>query len=116
MAELLDGYRRKATFDVVAFQTLIDGEEVVEFRDQIWDTFAKDPLFASPTEEPSTDEEHHLSFQRLRRLVEYAFTDRESPTKQLGFLHAVYAYSLSLPMLYGLNRAVSLMMWVELVS
>ncbi len=104
----LNSYRRKATFDVAALRDLVDGEEVVKFRNQVWDTMAKDPLFATPVpEELSIEQQRQLTVKRVYRLFEYDFPSKESHLKRLGFLQALQAFDFGLAMLHGLHEGVS---------
>ena len=107
-ANSLESYRRKATFDVAALEILIDGEEVVEVRNQVWDTLATDPLFVPPNDELNMEQQQELNVRRMRRLVEYDFPASDSPMKQLGCLEAVQAFfDGSLLLLFGMNKGVS---------
>ena len=107
MAGTLEAYRKKATFDVHELRILLDTEEAVELKYQIWDTLAKEPLFASPGQELLVDQLQELNFKRVKRLAEYDFPSLDSPAKQVAFLTALYAYDLGLPTLAGLNKGVS---------
>lgn len=86
------------------------GEEVVQFMHRIWDTFAKDPLFANPHQELTLDQKRHLNFARLKRLHEYNFlTDDElvaCPMKALALQNALLSYDGSLLPAYSLNAEV----------
>ena len=106
MAGTLEGYRRKATFDVHELRNLLDDEETVELKYQIWDTLAKDPLFASPERELLIEQLQELNFKRMKRLIEYDFPSLDSPAKQIGFLAALIAYDPGLPTMMGLSRGV----------
>ena len=74
----LQEWRDRATFDVAALRNLLYTEEVVEFKNQVWDTLAKDPLFSSPNGELTLNETRELSFKRLKRFIEYQFLSDES--------------------------------------
>lgn len=106
MAGTFEAYRKKATFDVHELRILLDNEEAVELKYQIWDTLAKDPLFASPGQELLVDQLQELNLKRLKRLTEYDFPPLDSPAKQVAFFAALYAYDIGLPTLAGLNRWV----------
>jgi acyl-CoA oxidase len=69
----LQKWRLKSTFDVPALCNHLYTEEVVEFKKQVWDTLAKDPLFSEPDGELSLVQKRELALKRLRRLVEYEF-------------------------------------------
>ena len=106
----LDVYRRKASFSVEDFRNLLDGEELVEFREHIWATMARDPLFASPPEELSLDQKRQLTFARMKRLFEYDFLPEdeflESPMKFMMFCFAMWAIDGSLLPMYLVNNQV----------
>ena len=106
MAGTLEGYRKKATFDVHKLRNLLDDEEAVELKYQIWDTLAKDPLFASPEKELLIEQLQELNFKRMKHLIEYDFPSLDSPAKQIGFLAALIAYDPGLPTMMGLSRGV----------
>ena len=96
----------KATFDVKTLETLIDGEEVVEVRNQIWDTFAKDPLFAFPTEELDIEQQRGLTIQQTKRIHEYAFP-MTTPARRLAVTHALGPRKFGFSLLHGTTDGVS---------
>ena len=102
----LDGYRKKAQFDSQALRILLDGEEAVEFRHQILDTLARDPLFAAPKRELTVGEQQELNFLRAKRLKEYDFPISVSAAKVQAYLCALTAIDPNLPLLSGLNDGV----------
>ena len=104
----LEDYRKKAQFDTQALRILLDGEETIEFKHQVWDTLAKDPLFAAPKREQTVGEQQELNFLRVKRLIEYDFLKTVSPAKLQGYLFALTVIDSSLPLLSGLNDGVSL--------
>ena len=44
----LDHYRHKASFDWKKLELSWDGEDLVEFKNRVWSTLEKDPLFRQP--------------------------------------------------------------------
>lgn len=97
----LEKYRSKATFDWKQMKMLLEGEDVIRFKNRMWSAFREDPLFArTPWEEPSRDEERKRTFQRLRRLVENKFVNEEdyliNPYLVPAFVQAVGQYDWSL--------------------
>lgn len=85
MANSLDVWRKKASFEVRALQDLLYTEEIVDFKNQVWDTLAKDPLFSIPRKELALNEKRELSFKRTKRLMEYRFLSNSmSPAKRLA--------------------------------
>lgn len=100
----LQEYRRRGTFDVSALRVLLDGEEAVALKYQVWDTFAKDPLFAPPSHELTRDQLEELTFKRMKRMTEYDFY--VSPVVPAALEAAVISYDLSLALQIGLNSVV----------
>lgn len=97
----LDAYRSKASFDWRKMKLLMDGEDIIRFRNKVWSALEKDPLFGrNPWDEYSRDEERKLTFLRMKRLIEYDFiTEEEFITNPiLGSVagQAIGAYSWSL--------------------
>jgi len=97
----LDRYRSKATFDWRQMKLLLEGEDVIRFKNRIWKAFENDPLFArSPWEEPTRDEERKRTFLRLRKLVENKFVNEEeyliNPYLVPAFVQAIGQYDWSL--------------------
>lgn len=74
----LTEYRRRATFDWRKMKVLLDGEDVVKFKAQVWAILERDQLFnRKPWEELTRDEYRRLTFLRMRRLIEYDFLNEE---------------------------------------
>lgn len=74
----LDVYRRRATFDWRRMKILLDGEDVVRFKAQLWSILEKDPLFnRKPWEELTRQEYRKLTFERMKKLIEYDFVNEE---------------------------------------
>ena len=98
----LNEYRKRCTFNVKALTELIDGgKELREFKESIWETLRKDPLFnKSPQQDLSLDEQRKITFRRLKRLQEYDFATSEdlltSPVKARAFNDAINSYCTSL--------------------
>ncbi len=93
MADLLQQWRLRCTFDVPALRNHFFTEEVVEFKEQIWNTLANDPLFSDPDEELCLNQKRELCLKRMKRLVEYEFLNDETlilcPLKAPGFYSAL---------------------------
>ncbi|KAI1303149.1 Peroxisomal acyl-coenzyme A oxidase 3 [Halotydeus destructor] len=97
----LESYRSKATFDWRTMKLLMEGEDVIRFKNRIWSEFEKDPIFQrTPWDEPSRDEERKSTFLRLRRLVEGKFVNEEeyliNPYLVPAFVQAIGQYDWSL--------------------
>ena len=106
----LQEWREKATFDVDALGNLVFSEEIVQFRKQVWDTLAKDPLFSDPNKELTLHEKRELSFMRLKRLIEYEFLTDEDilacPIKPSAFLAAILPLDTSAIISWQLSNEV----------
>lgn len=96
----LDDYRKKATFDWYEMKRFMEGEDVLDFKENIWSTLEKDPLFQRKVEKLSIDEQRRLTFLRVKRLVEYDFLSEEeileNPMKACGIHDALGSYNWSL--------------------
>lgn len=108
----LDEYRKRCTFNVRALTELVDGgRELREFKESVWETLRKDPLFSrSPQEDLTLDEQRQITIKRFKRLEEYAFvTDEEimsCPGKQKAFNDAINCYCTNLLVVSSLHRQV----------
>ena len=109
--KLLQEWRKKSTFDVRALQNLLYTDEIVEFKNQVFDTLAKDPLFSDPDKELTLSEKRELSLKRLKRLAEYEFISYDlmtsSPLKISAFI------SILLPFDSGLMSTQQIMSTVN---
>ncbi|KAJ8312588.1 hypothetical protein KUTeg_009961, partial [Tegillarca granosa] len=56
----------------------MDGEDILRFKNLIWTTFEKDPLFSKPMETQSLEKQRELNFLRCKRLFEYNFLDDDT--------------------------------------
>jgi len=107
----LDEYRKKCTFNVQALTELIDGgQELREFKQSVWETLRKDPLFSNSQQDLTLEEQRKLNFKRFKRLQEYAFlTDEEQiacPAKTRAYHEAINCYCTSLLVADTLHRQV----------
>lgn len=74
----LTEYRQRATFDWRKMKILLDGEDVVAFKQKVWNILEQDPLFnRKPWEEFTRDDYRKLTFLRMRKLIEYDFLNEE---------------------------------------
>lgn len=97
----LDYYRKQATFDWRKMKLLLEGEEVIKFKNYIVDTLQEDPLFKrTPHEELSRSENRHITFLRLKRLNEYNFVDENlillNPYLVPAYMQTIGGFSWSL--------------------
>ena len=109
----LDSYRRQASFDWFEMKVFVEGgEDVVEFKNNIWNTLAKDPLFDRANDSKlSFGERRRLTMKRCTKLAEYNFvTDDDvmaNPFFVQAFTDAIGSFDWSLSAKYLLNRTVS---------
>ena len=96
----LDAYRKNATFDWYDMKRFIEGEDILEFKEQIWSTMEKDPLFQRTKQRLSMEEKRRLNLIRLKRMVEYDFLSDEAmiqnPMKIYGINDAMGSYNWGL--------------------
>ena len=68
----LTEYRQTASFNWRDMKLVVEGEEVIRFKNRIFRTLESDPIFAhSPDEELSLEEAREVTFKRFKRLMEY---------------------------------------------
>lgn len=68
----LGQYRSQATFDWRDMKLVIEGEEVIRFRNRIFSILENDPIFKrQPDEEETRAEKRAITFKRFKRLMEY---------------------------------------------
>lgn len=98
----LSPYRQMASFDWRDLKLVIDGEQVIKFRNRIFRTLENDPLFQrSPVEELTREQKREITFKRLKRLMEYnllpddEFIQNPLLTQQLYNALGQYDWSLS---------------------
>ena len=97
----LDFYRKQASFDWRKMKLLLEGEEVIKFKNYIVDTLKADPLFhRTPHEELSREESRRLTFLRLKKLNEYNFVDENlillNPYLAPTYMQTIGGFSWSL--------------------
>lgn len=108
----LDSYRRQASFDWFEMKVFVEGgEDVVEFKNNIWNTLAKDPLFDRANDSKlSFGERRRLTMKRCTKLAEYNFvTDDDvmaNPFFVQAFTDAIGSFDWSLSTKYLLNRTM----------
>ncbi|XP_053716978.1 peroxisomal acyl-coenzyme A oxidase 3 isoform X1 [Synchiropus splendidus] len=96
----LDVYRKKASFNWKEMAVFLDGEEILEFKNHVYNTLANDPLFSrTPGEDVSFEKIRELTFLRMKRLFCYNFIPKGeiNPAKYstLNNVLAMYDPSLS---------------------
>ena len=110
----LDVYRKQATFNCNEMKVFLDGgEDLVEFKEEIWRTIEKDPLFRRDDDyKLSFDELRRITMKRCQKVFEYNFLTEDdvlsNPMKAQVFVDALGAYDWSTSAKYMLNRTVTL--------
>ncbi|XP_046840854.1 peroxisomal acyl-coenzyme A oxidase 3-like [Xenia sp. Carnegie-2017] len=101
----LDVYRKRASFDWYEMKKFINGSDILDIKEEIWATLSKDPLFTQSTKGLSVDEKRHLTWLRLKRLIEYDFMGDvwENPYKVHAFTDAVGSINWGLATKYQLQ-------------
>lgn len=96
----LDAYRKNASFDWRKMRIFMDGEEILRFKNKIWTTLEKDPLFSQSLVTESLEEQRRKTFLRVKRLFEYELiNDTEvfgNPLKHKIFTDSLGMYDWSL--------------------
>nr|CDJ82242.1 Acyl-CoA oxidase dehydrogenase and Acyl-CoA oxidase domain containing protein [Haemonchus contortus] len=70
MTSPLDEYRKKATIKSQELRDVVEGEDNVKIKDQIYEALRKDPLFARNYDRPSLKQLRELNHRRWKRIVE----------------------------------------------
>ncbi|KAJ7387267.1 acyl-Coenzyme A oxidase [Desmophyllum pertusum] len=108
----LDSYRKHASFDWFQMKVFLDGgEDVVRFKNNVWKTMEKDPLFNRANEGKLTmDERRQLTMKRCRRIAEYNFlSDNEVMGRPLlfqVFSDILGSFDWSMSAKYSLNASM----------
>uniref|UniRef100_A0A8C0FLK8 Acyl-coenzyme A oxidase n=1 Tax=Bubo bubo TaxID=30461 RepID=A0A8C0FLK8_BUBBB len=84
-------YRKKASFNWKEMAVLLDGKDIIQFKNRIFSALESDPLFAHhPGEDLSREKYQELTFLRCKRLFEYDFlTQQEIAENPLKIFHMV---------------------------
>ncbi|XP_052800713.1 peroxisomal acyl-coenzyme A oxidase 3-like [Mya arenaria] len=69
----LDLYRSKASFNWKEMRMFLDGEDILRFKNKVWTTLERDPLFHKPKQTIPVEEMRELNFKRAKKLFEYDF-------------------------------------------
>lgn len=103
-------YRAQATFDVGAMRSFLEGEDILAYMKQIYDTLRDDPVFQQPDKELSREEYQALTLKRVRRLLHYRFLSDsqilDNPLKSSAFSVCIGSFDWSLFARYSLNAQV----------
>ncbi|XP_076303568.1 peroxisomal acyl-coenzyme A oxidase 3 isoform X1 [Lasioglossum baleicum] len=98
----LDYYRKRATFDWKLLKLNLDGEDYVDFQNNLWDFIRKTPVFerlASPT----LDEERRVCNARIKALIDNNIAD---PLTHRDWFNAIFQYDASIPIKMGVMQGM----------
>ncbi|XP_065197158.1 peroxisomal acyl-coenzyme A oxidase 3-like [Sycon ciliatum] len=75
--ELINQYRRMGSFDPYRLWRFMQGEDIADYCEVIWDVFRRDPIFQEPSHSLSREELQELTLRRTKRLLEYDFINEQ---------------------------------------
>ncbi len=106
----LDDWRGQSRGNKQALQELLFGQEIIDYKTNIWDTLTSDPLFGDHGNDLTLHEKRELTFHRLQKLCAFDFLPDEvildNPRKFLAFNDAIQTIDGSLLPVYVLNTEV----------
>ncbi|PRD29132.1 UNVERIFIED_CONTAM: Peroxisomal acyl-coenzyme A oxidase 3 [Trichonephila clavipes] len=86
----LDEYRKKASFDWKKMKFALEGEDVAKYQAHIWKRLEADPLFhRTMTEELKWQEDHHISYKRIKRVDSFKLLPEELLIQKYHFSPAL---------------------------
>ncbi|XP_015922377.1 peroxisomal acyl-coenzyme A oxidase 3 [Parasteatoda tepidariorum] len=87
----LDEYRCKATFDWKEMKFILEGEDVAKYQLYIWKSLEAEPIFhRTMTDEYKWQEDHHITYRRMKRICEINFLPPELLAEKLHFSPACH--------------------------
>ncbi|XP_028285473.1 peroxisomal acyl-coenzyme A oxidase 3 [Parambassis ranga] len=107
----LDHYRKKASFNWKDMLIFIDGEEILQFKQQVFETLENDPVFARrPGEDIPLKRMRELTFLRVKQLFCYNFLPKEdvmaNPWKTVVLTDCLGMYDWALVAKFFLNKGM----------
>uniref|UniRef100_A0A3Q1F480 Acyl-coenzyme A oxidase n=1 Tax=Acanthochromis polyacanthus TaxID=80966 RepID=A0A3Q1F480_9TELE len=107
-SNLLDVYRKKASFHLKDMLNFIEGEEILLFKQHVFTTLENDPLFArQPGEDIPIEKKRELTFLRVKQLFRYNFLTEEetmaNPSKSLALIDCLGMYDWAMHAKYFLS-------------
>uniref|UniRef100_A0A671LY97 Acyl-coenzyme A oxidase n=1 Tax=Sinocyclocheilus anshuiensis TaxID=1608454 RepID=A0A671LY97_9TELE len=105
----LDIYRKKASFSWKEMLQFLEGDEIIAFKQHVFRTLERDPLFArQPGEDIPVEQKRELTFRRCKQLFKYDFVTRDdvmqNPWKMTILSDCLGMYDWSLGAKYFLNK------------
>ncbi|XP_016144591.1 peroxisomal acyl-coenzyme A oxidase 3 [Sinocyclocheilus grahami] len=107
----LDIYRKKASFSWKEMLQFLEGDEIIAFKQHVFRTLERDPLFArQPGEDIPVEQKRELTFRRCKQLFKYDFVTRDdvmqNPWKMTILNDCLGMYDWSLGAKYFLNKGM----------
>ncbi|XP_034713251.1 peroxisomal acyl-coenzyme A oxidase 3-like [Etheostoma cragini] len=107
----LDIYRNKASFNWKDMLCFLDGEEIIAFKQQVFQALENDPLFARrPGEDVPLEKMRELTFLRVKQLFRYDFLKKEevmaNPWKSITLSDCLGMYDWAMGAKYFLNKGM----------
>ncbi|XP_054003972.1 peroxisomal acyl-coenzyme A oxidase 3 [Hylaeus anthracinus] len=97
----LDAYRQCATFDWKLLKLTLEGEDFVQFQNDLWSFIGKSALFKKSA--TSLDEQRQLCNARIRALKEHNVTH---PINHLHWFNVLFQYDASVPIKMGVMQGM----------
>ena len=111
MANYLQNYRNLSSFSSRELAYFLEGRDAISFKDEIYKTLEKDPLFHQSATDLSTEDHQILALKWYKRITEYNF-NQDIPSGLSGLTnHLIYtevlaALDISVAAIDGLNNGV----------
>lgn len=105
----LDLYRNRASFDWKEMKVVMEGEDGVKYKNLVWSTMERDPIFHRGFVPYSLEEYREITFKRMKRLVEYdlnSFSQNSNVEVGMAWTQALGMYDWALSAKYSLNAAM----------
>uniref|UniRef100_A0A0A9W8G7 Acyl-coenzyme A oxidase n=1 Tax=Lygus hesperus TaxID=30085 RepID=A0A0A9W8G7_LYGHE len=103
----LDKYRQMASFDWKKMRDIIDGEELVKFKETCWNAMESEPLFKRGHEVVSFEEYRRLSALRAKKFKTLGILPLEEivmhPEKMRALSEAIFSYDGSFSVKFQLS-------------
>uniref|UniRef100_A0A8C3AQ70 Acyl-coenzyme A oxidase n=1 Tax=Cyclopterus lumpus TaxID=8103 RepID=A0A8C3AQ70_CYCLU len=109
----LDFYRQKASFNWKDMLLFFEGEDILAFKQHVFNALEGDPVFArQPGEDVPLEKMRELTFLRYQRLFRYDFLTRDevmaNPWKTVVLSDCLGMYDWAMSAKYFLNKGVSM--------
>ncbi|CAF0988482.1 unnamed protein product, partial [Brachionus calyciflorus] len=99
--------RAKSSFNWKKMKLFFEDLDLINYKNQIWDTLRKDADFIRPTEEPSLMEQKKICQKRCLKIKKYNFINEdiqmERPLKRILFDEAIVLWDIDTSVKYSLH-------------